>query len=120
MENNERAKERTESIVVPYVKGVSEKLRKDLAKEDVNLVFKKGRTLHSMIFNGKYKKIDGRKKDLIYKIPCQDCKLCYIGETAQWYDERESSIRDVFVIKMTTTHYSDTSSRQDIVLLGNE
>ena len=89
VENNDRAKERTESIVVPYVKGVSEKLRKDLAKEDVNLVFKKGRTLHSMIFNGKYKKIDGRKKDLIYKIPCQDCKLCYIGETAQWYDERE-------------------------------
>ena len=89
VENNERAKERTESIVVPYVKGVSEKLRKELAKEDVNLVFKKGRTLHSMIFNGKYKKNDGRKKDLIYKIPCQDCKLCYIGETAQWYDERE-------------------------------
>ena len=92
MENNDRAKERTESIVVPYVKGVSEKLRKDLAKEAVNLVFKKGRTLHSMIFNGKYKKSDGRKKDLIYKIPCQDCKLCYIGETAQWYDEKESSI----------------------------
>ena len=38
---DERAKERTESIVVPYVKGVSEKLRKELAKEDVNLVFKK-------------------------------------------------------------------------------
>ena len=77
--------ERTKSIVLLYVKGVSEKLQKDLAKEDVNLVFKKGRTLHSMIFNGKYKKNDGRKKYLI----CQDCKLCYIGETAQWYDERE-------------------------------
>ena len=89
VEKNERAKERTESIVVPYIKGVSEKLWKDLAKEDVNLVFKKGQTLHTMIFNGKYKKNDGRKKDLIYKIPCNDCKLCYIGETAQWYDERE-------------------------------
>jgi len=32
----------------------------------------------------------------------------------------KSSIRDVFVIKMTTTHYSDTSRRQDIILLGNE
>ena len=46
VENNDRAKERTESIVVTYVKGVPEKLRKVLAKEDVNLVFKKGRTLH--------------------------------------------------------------------------
>ena len=62
VENNDRAKERTESIVIPYVKGVSEKLRKDLAKEDVNLVFKKGRTLHSMIFNGKLKKNDVRKR----------------------------------------------------------
>ena len=26
---------------------------------------------------------------MIYKIPCRDCTLCYIGETAQWYDERE-------------------------------
>ena len=38
VENNERAKERIEPIVVPYVKGVSENLRKDLAKEDVNLL----------------------------------------------------------------------------------
>ena len=45
-----RAKEKTESIVVVYVKRVSEKLWKDLAKEDATLVFKKGRTLHSMIF----------------------------------------------------------------------
>ena len=32
----------------------------------------------------------------------------------------KSSISDVFVIKMKTAHYSDTSRRQDIVLLGNE
>jgi len=43
-----------------------------------------------MIFNGKFKKKDGRKKNVIYKIPCRDCKLSYIGETSQWYDERES------------------------------
>jgi len=88
-EENKRAEERTESIVVPYIKGVSEKLRRDLGKEDINVVFKRGQTLHSIIFNGKFKKKDGRKKDLIYKIPCRDCTLCYIGETAQWYDERE-------------------------------
>ena len=37
---------------------------------------------------------DGRKKDLIYKIPCNDCMLCYIGDTAQlqWYDEREKQM----------------------------
>ena len=92
-EENKQAENRSESIVVPYVKGISEKLRRDLAKQDVNVVFKKGRTLHSMIFNGKFKKKDGRKKNVIYKIPCKDCKLSYIGETSQWYDERESQHR---------------------------
>ena len=70
-EENKRAEERTESIVVPYIKGVSEKLRRDLGKEDINVVFKRGQTLHSIIFNGKFKKNDGRKKDLIYKILCR-------------------------------------------------
>jgi len=46
-----------------------------------------------MIFNGKFKKKDGRKKNVIYKIQCKDCKLSYIGETSQWYDERESQHR---------------------------
>ena len=75
-EENKRVEERTESIVVPYIKGVSEKLRRDLGKEDSNVVFKRGQTLHSIIFNEKFKKKDGRKKDLIYKIPCRDCTLC--------------------------------------------
>ena len=50
-EENKRAEERTESIVIPYIKGVSEKLRRDLGKKDINVVFKRGQTLHSMIFN---------------------------------------------------------------------
>ena len=79
-EENKQAENKSESIVVPYVKGIAEKLRRDVAKQYVNVhvVFKKGRTLRSMIFNGKFKKKDGRKKNVIYKIPCKDCKLSYI------------------------------------------
>ena len=84
MDKNERAKKRTESIVVPYTKGVSEKLRKDLSKEDVNLVVKKRPGIAHKDFQWKIQENDGRGKDLIYKIPCSYCKLCYIGETAQW------------------------------------
>ena len=36
---------------------------------------------------------DERKKNVIYKIPCKDCKLSYIGDVLQWYDERESQHR---------------------------
>ena len=55
-EENKQAENRSESIVVPYIRGISEKLRRDLAKQAVNVVFKKGKMLHSMIFNGKFKK----------------------------------------------------------------
>jgi len=90
-----------------------------LGKEDINVVFKRGKTLHSMIFNGKLRKNDGRKKDLIYKIPCRDCSLCYIGETAQWYDERErNSIKDAFETMMKIMHSSDTSEKLGMILHG--
>jgi len=122
VENNERAKERTESIVVLYIKGVSEKLRKELAKEDVNLVFKKGRTLHSMIFNGKYKKSDvmGETNTLSTKSLARIANYAILEKQRNGMMNGKSSIRDVLGIKMTTTHYSGTSRRQDIILLGNE
>ena len=90
-EGNKRAEERTESIVVPYIKGVSEKLRKDLGKDNINVVFKRGQTLHSMISNGKFKK---KKKMIAGK---KILSTEFHGEIAvyatlereQWYDERE-------------------------------
>jgi len=119
-EENKRAEEKTESIVVPYIK-VSEKLHRDLGKADIYVVFKRGQTLHSIIFNGKFKKKDGRKKDLISKIPCQGCTLCYIGETAQWYDGREKQHKPCIQnqdLKMITMLYLDISEQQGMRLLG--
>ena len=122
-EENKQAENRSESIVVPYIRGISEKLRRDLAKQDVNVVFKKGKTLHSMIFNGKFKKKDGRKKNVVYKIPCRDCKLSYSSETSEWYDKRESQhmyIGDVHVleIKMKIMAFSGILETQGTILLG--
>ena len=68
-EENKQAENWSESIVVPYIKGISEKLRRDLAKQDVNVVFKKGKTLHSMIFNEKFMKRMGERKMLFTKFP---------------------------------------------------
>ena len=66
----------------------------------------------------KKKKNDGRKKDLIYKIPCRDCSLCYIGETAQWYDEREKQHKDAFETMTKIMHSSDISEQLDMKLQG--
>jgi len=85
---NKEAENRTDTLCIPYVKGASDRLRKQLAKEGVNVIFKKGQTLGRYLINGGPPKSD-RKKNIIYKIPCTSCNFCYIGETSQWFDERE-------------------------------
>ena len=88
-DKNEEAEHRCDTICIPYVRGPSDLLRKQLAKEGVNLIFKKGRTLRQFLFNGEPKKTD-RRKNVCYRVPCLNCSFCYIGETSQWWDERES------------------------------
>ena len=64
------------------------------------------------------KRVMGEKKTLSTK------SLARIANNANWRNSAmtkgKSSISDVFVIKMKTTHYSDTSRRQAMILLGNE
>jgi len=73
-----------------YVPGVSEKLRWQLKKLGVDLVFKRGQTLGSMICNVKEKRTAERQKGVIYKIPCQHCQECYIGETCRHWGTRKA------------------------------
>ena len=86
---NEEAKQRCDTICIPCVRGPSDSLRKQLAKEGVNLIFKKGKTLRQLLFNGEPKRTD-RRKNVCYRVPCLNCPFSYIGETSQWWDERES------------------------------
>ena len=85
-DKNEEAENRCDTICIPYVRGPSDLLRKQLSKEGVNLIFKKGRTLRQFLFNGEPKK-SARKKNVCYRVPCLNCHYSYIGETSQWWDE---------------------------------
>ena len=87
-DKNEEAENRCDTICIPYVRGPSDLLRKQLSKEGVNLIFKKGRTLRQFLFNGEPNK-STRKKNVCYRVPCLHCHYSYIGETSQWWDKRE-------------------------------
>ena len=63
------------------VPGVSDKLRTQLKGYNVDLVFKKGPTLGSLISNVKEKRTLERQEGVICKIPCKHYEECYIGET---------------------------------------
>ena len=87
-DNDTDAEQRTDTLCIPYVRGASDRLRKQLAKEGVNVVFRKGQTLGKYLINGGPPK-NNRRKNVVYKIPCDTCGFCYIGETLQWFEERE-------------------------------
>jgi len=73
-----------------YVPGVSKKLRWQLKKLGVDLVFKRGQTLGSMICNVKEKRTAERQKGVIYKIPCQHCQECYTGKICRHWGTRRA------------------------------
>ena len=74
-------------VVLPYVKGISEALRRNFNKYGIRVCFKPTRTLRQYLVSPKDKT---EKKDIngpVYMIPCQGqttrglCQESYIGET---------------------------------------
>ena len=121
MEVRKKTKElkKGQSIVVPYIKGVSEKLRKDLGKEDINVVFKRGKTLHSMIFNGKFKKnAAGRKKDPSLKFLVETAVYAILEKQHNGMMRERNSVNDAFETMMKIMHSSDISEQLDMKLHG--
>jgi len=68
-------------VIVPYVKGLSERSSKfwkpTWLAQQWNLVF----TLWNILVHPKGKICNEKKSEVMYKIPCRNCERVYIGET---------------------------------------
>ena len=92
---NKETENRTDTHCIPYVRAAYDRLKKQLARHGVNVIFKKRQALgKKLIINSRPPKSD-RKKNVVYKIPCASCDFCYIGETSQWFDEREKQTQSL-------------------------
>ena len=93
----EPAPEIKSTAVLPYVKGLSEALRRcRLQQQDIRTVFRSGTTLRSHLVRPK-DTVDPAKQDgIVYKIPCE-CGKVYIGLTGrsihEWIKEHDRDIR---------------------------
>jgi hypothetical protein len=67
---------------------LSLKFKRILRKENVAVIFSKGKTMQAELCRLKPKKDIQDMKNIIYKIPCKDCPLTYIGETQQFLQKR--------------------------------
>ncbi len=77
-------------VVVPYIKGVAEQLRRVFKQYDVPAYFKPSNTLKQLLVQPKDKILKERVVGPVYYIPCDTCEASYIGET-------ERSLKSRFV-----------------------
>ena len=83
----EPAPEIKSTAVLPYVKGLSEALRRCLQQQGIRTVFRSDTTLRSHLVRPKDTVDPAKQGGVVYKIPCE-CGKVYIGETGRSMHER--------------------------------
>ena len=71
------------TAVLPYIRGLSESIRRVLSSLDVRVCFKPHTTLRCFFPSPKDRPDDLEPAGVVYNIPCMDCSSCYIGQTGR-------------------------------------
>ena len=75
-------------VVVPYVQSVSEAVSRILRPLNIRTCFRPDRSLHDILTQAE-DAIDAEKKaGMVYRIPCKDCPVMYVGQTGQSLSKR--------------------------------
>ncbi|CAH3046527.1 unnamed protein product [Pocillopora meandrina] len=108
------------TAVLPYVKCLSEQLRRCLKQQGVRAVFKSETTPRSQLVPSK-DAVDPAKQDgVVYRIPCE-CGKVYIGETGRpMLDRIEEHDRDIRLARTETSAVSEHAHNTGHKPLWNE
>ena len=72
-------------VILPYVKGLSEKVERILKKRNISAAFKPHKTLRNILVHPKDK---NKPKEGVYTIDCKNCPKKYVGETKRLLEQR--------------------------------
>ena len=75
-------------VVLPYIKGTTEVIQMVMKQHKIGTSVKPHRTLRNELVHPKDKIDNNKKSQVVYEIPCKNCKLCYIGETGRQFGQR--------------------------------
>ncbi|KAL9965271.1 hypothetical protein ACROYT_G029046 [Oculina patagonica] len=108
------------TAVLPYVKGLSEQLRRCLQQQGVRAVFKSETTLRLQLVRPK-DAVDSTKQDgVVYRIPCEYGKV-YIGETGRPMQDRiKEHDRDIRLARNQTSAVAEHTNNTGHYPLWNE
>ena len=76
------------TIVLPYVRGLSEAIKRTLLSANIRVVFQPYTTLRKELVRVKDPTLPGKKANVVYKIPCSECPAVYIGQTGRLLETR--------------------------------
>ena len=108
--NKEPTQESKSTAVLPYIKGVSEVLRRCLQQQGVRTVFKPDTTLRSHLVRPKDALEPTEQDGVVYKIPCE-CGKVYIGETGRAMQDRiKEHDRDIRLARTQTSAVSERAN----------
>ena len=79
---HEEEKEET-TVTLPYIKGLSEALRRVLQCTNIRTVFRPCSTLRQQLMHPKDELSCFHKPNVVYSIPCKDCPATYVGQTSR-------------------------------------
>ena len=89
--SNPRPKDNTKlfttNLIIPYIQGFSDKIKRISQKFNIRTIFKTNNTLRSLLTKTKPLNENEVNKNVIYKIPCH-CGKFYIGETCRSLPKR--------------------------------
>ena len=88
-------------MLLPYVEGVSERIRKACRNLNIRVVFKSGPTLRSMLTKVKDPLPAEKQANVVYEVPCT-CGKVYIGETKRRLETRLKEHREACVRGQTS------------------
>ena len=73
---------------IPYVRGVSEQVKRVLCNAGVRTAYKPMQSLGDIFGKPKDKQADSEIKGIVYKFECPDCPFTYIGESKRSWKSR--------------------------------
>jgi len=73
---------------IPYVKGVSERVRRILGRENVKTAFRPVKTLGDVFRKPKERPHENQVTGIVYKVECKSCPFVYIGESKRSWNSR--------------------------------
>ena len=82
-QQDDTPQEKPKMILLPYLSRVSEHIQRVCKKVGVKAVFKSQSTLRELLTKVKTPQPDVMRKGVVYRVPCMDCDVAYIGETGR-------------------------------------